>query len=258
MPELPDLQVFSTNLNEKLKGKKLVELNVPVNKKLNVPVKKLQETLIGQKVTEVIREGKEIHFLFDKSDVLAMHLMLHGNFYYTEDGVTQKHVIMELQFTGGIGLVLTDWQKAATITLNPEKKHAPDALSKEMSLSYLKEKMKKKASVKNLLLDQKIVRGIGNAYADEIFWEARLSPFSIANKVPEAKIKSLHDSITKVLKHAEKEIRKAKPDNITGEYRDFLAIHNSKKKESPTGRPILHQQIGGRKTYYTDEQELYE
>jgi formamidopyrimidine-DNA glycosylase len=106
-------------------------------------------------------------------------------------------------------------------------------------------------------MDQKVIRGIGNAYADEILWHALISPLSVCNKIPEDKIKTLAKSIKTVLHDAIKKILKSHPDIIKGEVRDFLVIHNSSKKKSPTGAEIKQTTIGGRKTYYTDEQELY-
>ena len=108
------------------------------------------------------------------------------------------------------------------------------------------------------MLDQKNIRGIGNAYTDEILWEAGISPLSICNKIPDNKIKALAKSIKEVLEDAENQIKKAQPDIISGEVRDFLKIHNSKKKESPTGGKIHNKMVNSRITYYTDEQELYE
>ena len=165
---------------------------------------------------------------------------------------------MELLFDDGQKLTLTDFQKAATPTLNPEPKDAPDALDTKVDFTFLKQLLQaKKAVVKNILLDQHIIRGIGNAYADEILWDARISPFSISNKIPEAKIKDLATSIQSVLKHAEHQILKENPDIISGEVRDFLNVHHTRKKETPTGAAI-HIKAGTRKTYYTDEQELFE
>ena len=106
-------------------------------------------------------------------------------------------------------------------------------------------------------MDQKIIRGIGNAYADEILWDAGISPFSVCNKIPDEKIKRLPRSIRSVLQDAEKQIRKSKPDIISGEVRDFLKIHNAKKEQSPTGGKIHHKMANSRITYYTDEQELF-
>lgn len=257
MPELPDLQVFSHNLNKKLTGKEVQNITVHVSKKLNVSAATLKKHLAGQTLKEVYREGKELHLSFANGDILGLHLMLHGNLYLFESENTNKHTVIELLFDDNTGLAMTDWQNMATPTLNPAVRPSPDALSKDITFEFLKEQLKGRAAIKNVLLDQDVIRGIGNAYADEILWDARISPFSISNKIPDEYIKALIKSIKKVLTDAEKEIRKASPDTITGEIRDFLNIHNAKKKESPTGAAIQFKKVGSRKTYYTDEQEEF-
>jgi formamidopyrimidine-DNA glycosylase len=258
MPELPDLQVFSRNLEKQLKGQKVKKVAVPVGKKLNVSVSKLKKALEGAAIKKIRREGKELHFFFSNGNVLGLHLMLHGNLDVFEGKNKPKHTILELLFENGKGLALSDWQRAAVPTLNPVPRDAPDALSKKITGSYLKQMVtNKKTSIKNVLLDQQLIRGIGNAYADEILWDARISPFSIAGKIPAPKLNGLSKSIRKILTNAETKIRKKHPDITSGEVRDFLVIHNSKKKQSPRGAPILHSIKGGRKTYYTKEQENF-
>jgi formamidopyrimidine-DNA glycosylase len=256
MPELPDLQVFSHNLSKKLTGKTVKEATVN-SIKLNVSPKELTDVLTGQHIKDIYREGKELHVKFSKGDILGLHLMLHGQLHLFEGKNKQNHPVIELLFDDNTGLVLTDFQKAATPTLNPEQKTAPDALSKEMNLEYLKEKLgKTKTNIKTVLLDQRIIRGIGNAYADEILWDARISPFSSSNKIPEKRIKDLEKSIRSVLENAQKEIIKKNPDIISGEVRDFMLIHNAKKSKSPGGAEIKIK-ADTRKTYYTDEQEVF-
>jgi formamidopyrimidine-DNA glycosylase len=258
MPELPDLQVFSKNLNKKLKGKTVQSVRVMNTKKIKIPVNKFQSAFKNAKLKEVERVGKELHFHFDNNNTLGLHLMLHGGLKLFENENETKHSIIEINFDDGTGLAMTDFQGNATPTLNPEEKDAPDALSKDITVTFLKEALNKKAAIKNILLDQKIIRGIGNAYADEILWEAGISPFSKANAIPDDKVKALHKAIKSVLTDAEKQIIKSNPDIISGEVRDFLKIHNAKKEESPTGAEIIHKVVGGRKTYYTEEQELFE
>lgn len=256
MPELPDLQAFSHNLQKKLAGKIVKKIDVPNAKKLNVSTHELDKTLSGQKLEKVYREGKELHIKFNKGDVLGLHLMLHGKLFLFDTKNENKYSIIELHFDDDSGLVLTDFQGIATPTLNPEKKDVPDAL--DADVDYLKRRLAKtKTNIKTVLLDQKILRGIGNAYADEILWHARISPFSISNKIPEAKLQDLVLSIKTVLEAAEKSILKSNPDIINGEIRDFMSIHNSKKKNSPTGAAIIINEAS-RKTYYTEEQELFE
>lgn len=259
MPELPDLQVFSKNLTARLSGKKVKAIAVSNSKKLNVAVKQLKESLEGKVLEHVSRVGKELHFHFKGGDILALHLMLRGQLHLFEHKNDHRFTIIELLFTDDTGIAMTDYQGAATPTLNPEERDTVDALSDEMDFNFLKQTLgKKKSAIKNVLLDQKVIRGIGNAYADEILWEAGISPFSISNKIPDDKIKALAKSIKGVLKSAEKSITKSHPEIISGEVRDFMKIHNSKKTQSPTGAPIMYKVVGARKTYYTDEQEMFE
>lgn len=76
-----------------------------------------------------------------------MHLMLHGKLFFFTGKSDQKYSIAELLFEDGDGLVLTDFQKAANLTLNPEEKQAPDALSKEANADYLKNILAKRKPI---------------------------------------------------------------------------------------------------------------
>lgn len=259
MPELPDLQAFSRNLARRLTGKKIEKIHAIKTKKLKTSEKELERALSGATLVSVDREGKELHFVFDNGNVLALHLMLKGQLHFFQGKNEQRFTLLELIFSDGAGLAMTDFQRQATPTLNPEPRAAPDALSDDASFGFLKEKLNRsKTTIKKLLTDQKIIRGIGNAYADEILWQARISPFSTCNKIPDAAIKKLHKSIRTVFAQAEKAILQASPEIIGGEIRSFMAIHNPDKQHSPTHAPIRTKETGGRKTYYTDEQTLYE
>jgi formamidopyrimidine-DNA glycosylase len=107
-------------------------------------------------------------------------------------------------------------------------------------------------------MDQNMVRGIGNAYADEILWKAGIAPASVCNKIPDEKVKTLAKTIKQVLKDAKKQIVKINPNIISGEERSFLKIHNADKEKSPTGGKIISTKLNSRITYYTKEQKMYE
>lgn len=259
MPELPDLQVFSRNLHKTLAGKVIRKVKVPDNKKSeSVNIKELQIAIEGQVLLTVFREGKQLRFIFKNGRVLGIHMMLRGQLFLFDKKNDQKNTIIEIYFTDNSGLALTDPQRKATISLDPKESDAPDALSTRVNVKYLHDSVSnKKAPIKKVLLDQTIIRGIGNAYADEILWNAGISPFSIACNIPPHKINDLNKSIKKVLKDAEKQLAQLHPGIITGEYREFLVIHNSAKKKSPTGAPIVQEIKGRTKTYFTKEQERY-
>lgn len=259
MPELPDLQAFCRNLSKTLAGRELKKLHAIYKKKLKTPEWEIKEALEGARLTAVDRDGKELCFVFDNGNVLALHMMLRGQLQYFEKINHHKFTMLELLFDNGVGIAMTDVMKQAILTLNPKARTAPDALSKSVDYLFLKETLgRSKLQVKKLLIDQNTIRGIGNAYADEILWHAGISPFSISNKVPEGAIHKLAKSIKAVFTKAENEILKVAPDIIGGEIRDFMLIHHPDRTHSPTGGEIMKVESGGRKTYYTKEQQLWE
>lgn len=255
MAELPDLAVFSRILNRRYAGKVLENIDVEVAKKLNVTAKKLKESLEGHKLSSEKRAGKTLQFHFDKGQVLGLHLMLRGEVVALGD-TPPKFPILLFHFKGGEGFAVTDLQKQATPTLDPPSNEVPDAL--DLSYPVLKKLLGgKKIVIKTLLMDQKKVRGIGNSYGDEILYDAGISPFSIAGKIPEENIRQLHKSIHRVLETAVKKIEKENGDELVGEFKDFMQVHSPKLKETPKGEEILSAKIGGRTSYYIKSQELF-
>jgi formamidopyrimidine-DNA glycosylase len=257
MPELPDIEVFSRNLKKMFGEKKLIKIKVVNNKNIKDSQKELSKALEGQKLKDVYRSGKEMRFQFSNGTILGLHLMLTGDLIPFEDKNERKSTKVEFYFESGKNLALTDRFKNAFIKLDPQDKEGIDALDPKLNYSFLKKALNRKAAIKNILLDQNIIRGIGNAYSDEILWQTGISPFSKANAVPDDKIKELAKNIKKVLKNATNKINKNHPGIIHGEIRDFLDIHTKKKEKSPTGAKIKIADRGMLKTYYTDEQIQY-
>jgi formamidopyrimidine-DNA glycosylase len=257
MPEIPDLNIFSLNLSKRLLGQKLAQINIIVPRKLKMPESMLKDALQGQELTSIDREGKELHFKFKNEHVLGLHLMLHGTMYWYEHKNENRFTIIELMFSNGTGLAITDWQKAVITTLDPKPSKVPDAMN--LPDGYLITALKGTSHhIKTVLTEGKVVRGIGNAYVDEILYAAKISPFSKADKIPGNKVDELIKTIKTVLADAEKVILKAFPDTITEKKRDFLQVHLPKTKQNPAGEIIHTAEIDSRKTYYTDSQELFD
>ena len=257
MAELPDLTVFAATLNKRFKGKTLANLTVSVAKKLNVSIAEITRALEGKELKEVVREGKTLRFNFTKNQVLGLHLMLRGELELLEkDNPAPRYQILAFQFKDGSGFAVTDMQKMATLTLNPKENIVPDALAIDFE-SFAGILAKKRAVIKTVLMDQHAIRGIGNSYGDEILWHAKISPLSIANAIPSKEVKQLYKSLHFVLETAIKEISKENGDELGGELRDFMKVHGAHIKTSPTGAKIISEKVGGRKSYYTDEQKLF-
>lgn len=257
MPEIPDLNIFRANLAKQLVGQKLASIQILITRRLKLPEAAFREALESQELTAIDRIGKQLYFHFGEKHVLSIQLMLYGSLHWYEHKNENKFTIAELLFSNGTGLAITDWQKAVILTLDPEISRVPDALA--MPAGYLDTAFKKiNKPVKTVLQEGKVVQGIGNAYVDEILYAAKLSPFSIACKIPAAKIKGLAKAITAVLTEAEAHILKNYPDTITEKERDFLKVHLPKHKLTPKGETIIVAEIAKRKTYYTESQELFE
>jgi formamidopyrimidine-DNA glycosylase len=254
MPEIPDVAVFAKNLNKIFAGKKLLKVKVKNGKKLPDTATSLSKALDGKRLKKIYRSGKEFRFEFDDGSLLGLHLMLTGDIFVFEEKNENRSTIVELYFEEGKNLALTDRMGNAFIKLNPVDKAGRDAL--ELDFDYLKKIFNRRTTIKNILLDQDLIRGIGNGYSDEILWEARISPYSVASAIPDEKIKELVKRIPKVLKEATQQIDKAHPGKINIEAKEFLKIHR-KTDKSPTGLPIHIDTKGSRKTYYTDEQVLF-
>jgi len=261
MPELPDLEVFKENIFKRLTSKQLSGLKIWNAKKVCGCDDGLVEELPGQELTGIGRAGKELLFNFSGGKVIAAHLMLNGRIDIIEAGKSIEDIrfkIFSLEFRNET-IVFSDMDGLCTVRYMPSPDNAPDAFDDAFTLSYFLAAAKKKSrtNVKAFLIDQKIVKGIGNAYADEILWDARISPHSIVGKIPESAIAALYRSIGHVLREAIVSIKAISPDIISGEERNFLKVHNKKIRKTETGYPIIVEKIASKTTYYTNEQVSY-
>jgi formamidopyrimidine-DNA glycosylase len=255
MPELPDIAVFAKNLDQVFAGKKLIRIKVINGKKLADTQQKLTKNLAGKTLKKIYRSGKEMRFEFSDKTILGLHLMLTGDIFIFKNKNDHHSTIVEMMFEGDQGMALTDRMRNAYVILDPVDKAGRDAYA--LDFAYLKEALNRKTNIKNILLDQDIIRGIGNGYSDEILWETRISPYSVASAIPDEKIKELVRVIPRLLQEATEKIDKAYPGRINDEVKEFHKIHSKTKTVSPTGKEIRIDTKGLRKTYYTDEQILY-
>jgi formamidopyrimidine-DNA glycosylase len=258
MPEIPDVEVYRRNLERRLAGQEVTEVLVHRPKR-SPPVETLTAAVGGSKLDKIVREGKELVYWFDSGHALAVHLMLTGKFELKPDLDAMEDRRVSLRFSNGDLLTLSDRQGFATLTLDPKPETAPDALSDTFTESYFETQVARGANknVKAFLVDQSVVRGIGNKYSDEILWAAGISPESTVGKLTEPARKALFTAIRSVLAEAVEAMDKLHPNAINGRMREGLKVHDLEK--SPTGNPVIVAQIAGKKTYYCPaEQVVYQ
>ncbi|MDR0896253.1 MAG: hypothetical protein LBN04_00195 [Oscillospiraceae bacterium] len=261
MPELPDLHVFAGNLRAKALHRPIVWADVYGKPGELPPREAFARAVIGHHLAAIERDGKRLRFALDSGRAFAAHLMLAGRFAWLPLGDVEDaaHKRFAIAFAGGEALLLTDPMGKARLSLDPAPEIAPDALSEAFTAAHLARAARRKGGqpIKALLMDQGVVRGIGNAYADEILYRAGIAPLSMAGRIPGAAMQALHAAVGGVLRDAIAELTRLTPDAIAGEERSFLHVHRGGLSHTEAGEAILRTTLDGRGTYYTAAQTLY-
>ena len=260
MPEVPELNVMSSTIQKIYKGKKVKSIEILWTKRVKCSQQEFDDAIVGSTLLSVKREGKEMHLHFENGQVLGIHLMLTGSITVQPSDNNVKYPIFELLFEDGGGFIVGDHMGQAKPILNPEVPNVPDIEGGDFTLEYFTAVVRKrKIAIKDLIQDQKVIRGVGNAYADEILWVAKISPWSVSNRIPFNKIKDLYTAILDVTKAASKELENVKVSefDFSLENKDHRFVHNPKRKVTPEGEEILKGKVGNSKTFYTESQVLF-
>lgn len=208
MPELPEVETIVRELNEsQLIGRTIVEAKVFWARTVAIP--KLHEfcdRLIGQKIKIILRRGKYIIIELSR-DVLLIHLRMTGKLAISKNPqAISSHERVRLHLDDGRYLHFEDQRKFGKWYLLSDYNEKLDELglepfSKEFTLKALKDMLKNSSrSIKAFLLDQQYIAGIGNIYADEALWEAKIHPNRKADTLTPKEIAELFRAIPLVLK----------------------------------------------------------
>ena len=262
MPELPDLYVYVENLKKQFLDRKIVDVMPFAVSRINADKHLFIDACLNESFTDIVQEGKEIVFYLSNGQSFLVHLMMLGKFTinYNQLNPSLYNKIVSLFFEDDVILTISDEQMYAKIELNPKKRTSPDALSADFSYSYFLSLVLRspRKNIKSLLLDQKDIRGIGNAYVDEILYNANISPKSKTGKIPESEIETLYNEIKNTLQWGIDNILKTSPNIVSGEQRDFFRVHNKNLRQTEKGEKIIMEKVVSKKTYFTLSQKLYE
>lgn len=261
MPELPDLHTYAGNLRKLVLNKPILRAQVFNASKVSAPKVQFEKTFIGKRIVSIDRDGKELYFTLEGGAAFSVHLMLSGRFAvvpWAEMAMINSKII-GITFEDEQALVVSDYQRQCKVSLNPIRAAAPDVMSDDFTPALFSDIIKKNArmGIKELLVNQRLMRGIGNAYVDEILWRANVSPKSIAGKIPQEDLRAIYESIRWVMEDAIENIARISPNIIAGEERGFLRVHRPKQALAEDGETILCEEIDRRRTYFTKKQRLF-
>lgn len=270
MPELPEVELVAKSLDSLVKGRRIIVAELlrarlaPEN-----PPAEFAERLSGAAINFVRRRGKHLLFDMDNADTLITHLRMSGRFmllpverelpkyshavFYFEDEA--RLVFQDQRHFGLMKIVETaNLHEAKEI-----KKLAPEPFSEDFHSKYFRDVLKtSKKSLKEFLLDQTKVLGLGNIYASEALFLARVNPQIAANRVSARKANVLFEQIRAVLAEsiAHGSTLNVDPENIDGSYygggyEDCWRVYD--RENAPCvecEKPIKRILQGGRSTYF--------
>lgn len=267
MPELPEVETVKENLKKRLINTKINDVKVLYNNIIAYPdTNTFEKTLKNKKVKDITRRGKFI--IFDLEDYyLLSHLRMEGKYFFKNknDQINKhEHVIFNLDNNQELRYMDTRKfgkmfliQKENIDTIGPLKELGLEPFDKKLTPNYLKEKIKNKIiPIKTALLDQSIIAGIGNIYADEILFLSHVNPLKKSNTLKEKELNNIIKSTKEVLNKA---IAKGgttihtytSVDGIKGTYQDSLFVHNKEKELCKVCQTQIKKiKVGGRGTYY--------
>ena len=265
MPELPFITVLTENLWPTVEGRVIQGVlvrSVSVLKTFEPPITALQ----GRRITRITRRGKLLVFSFTDGLVMVLHLRRNGRLRTlpAPKGRSARDLGLVLALEGGADLQLTELgpKKAASVWLFASEEAAAagplaDLGIEPLSPQFTREGLaamlrQERTQAKRFLTLQRYIVGIGNTFADEILWEARLSPQALTTSLDDGEVERLHTAVVQVLEEAVVSHRREFAGQLPQrEPLHLLRVHRHGKEPCPRcGTPIAVIFYEDRETYY--------
>ena len=254
MPELPEVEIVKLSLKKTIKSKKILKVKVN-NRNLRFKIQKDFEALLKRrKIIDVNRKAKYLIIILDDNKYLIMHFGMSGTLhllkkefdfkntnlsFYKGQNFPSKHNHIEL-FFDKFKIVYNDPRRFGFVKFLNSKKElvkylknfGMEPLEKKFNIKYLKKVLNNKnKNIKNILLDQKYISGIGNIYANEILFFSKINPNKLGKKINIREMKKLLVFSKKVLRKAIKKggstIRDFKnAEGTKGSFQDEFKVYN--------------------------------
>ena len=267
MPELPEVETIKEQLKKELLNRKITKVKVLYDGIIEYPTSTLfEQQLVNQTIIDMDRKGKWIIFILNDYYLLS-HLRMEGKYTFKPVGEglnKHEHVIITLD--NGLELRYKDTRKFGKMHLikkedlynaKPMNELGLEPFSKELTKEYLLDKFKSKSiAIKTSLLDQKIITGIGNIYADEILFLSHINPLRKTNTITKEELQLIINNSIEVLNESIKQggttVRTYTwKDGEKGHFQHNLYVYG--RKDQPClkcGTNIVKITVNGRGTHY--------
>jgi len=268
MPELPEVETTVKGL-QKVLNRIFVYVWTDSPKLIKKPgFNQFEKEIKNKKIKRIWRRGKNIIFELSDGYSLLVHQKLTGHFLYDKWKKDKVNDYIHLKFflDNGKVLALSDLRKFAKVELwkteellnsGEFRKLGPEPLDRSFTFEKFKNLLiNKKAKIKQILMDQNIIAGIGNIYSDEILWRAKVHPFESGAELSEKELRDIYKYIKPVLNQAIKLKGTSVSDyrDIKGEEGRFKKLIKVYQKEnekcSRCGTKIKRKKMGGRSAHF--------
>ena len=266
MPELPEVETVRRGLAEHVVGNKFKEITVLHRRATSPKSIAALSSLKGARVTEVARRGKFLWFKLDRPEVLVGHLGMSGQFLIQpRNAPDERHLRVKINL-GKHDLRFIDQRTFGWLGVDETRNGLPtyvkdiaaDPFDSQFNLDETIERFKKKKTeIKRALLDQGVMSGVGNIYADEALWRSKIHPESRTETMKVLRIKELIENATSVMSEALSVGGTSFDDlyiNVNGESGYFersLAVYGQEGEGCPRcGREIRRIKFANRSSHF--------
>ena len=262
MPELPEVETIRTELEPRLTGRSLVRVEIH-DPRLTRPIDlfEVSERLEGDRIVAVERRGKYLLLRLESGQGLLVHLRMTGGFGF--EPRTHERALLELD--DGTRVAYRDvrrfgtWLVLEDAELEPylARKNGPEPLGPRFTSAWLGAQLaRRRAPVKAVLLDQRVVAGLGNIYADEALWRARVNPLRAASSLSGEEVRRIQRAIRDALRmgiarQGSTLSSYSRPDGSSGRMQDEFRVYGRDGLPCKRCRTLIAKtRAGGRGTWY--------
>lgn len=267
MPELPEVETVINTIRPHIINKEIEKIEVYYDRLIQSNLDEFKTKLINQKFINVTRYGKFIFLHLTNDYVIITHLRMEGKFRFENShNLRKKHTSAGFFFKDGTSLAFDDTRKFGLMYLSDEANFKETKMIKKLGIEankisendyeFLIKKFKKNKCIKELLLDQSILAGIGNIYADEILFSTKINPFRKGNDISDEKYHEIFQASNQILNKAitlgGSTIHSFHPsEGVDGKFQETLLCYGKSGTPCPNCNTTLHKDfIGGRGTTF--------